>query len=153
VWGTLFSFVNGLALIAWLALVLLPRAAFVKTAIMYLGVGLLALVYTVLMALVLGGAVDPAGPPLGSAASFASIEGIRALSASDGGVVIGWTHYLAFDLFVGLWIANDADNKGFSRLWQAPVLLATFLAGPLGLLVWLIVRERRARALIRTGSS
>jgi hypothetical protein len=33
------------------------------------------------------------------------------------------------------------------------VLLATFLAGPLGLLVWLIVRERRARALIRTGSS
>jgi len=29
------------------------------------------------------------------------------------------------------------------------VLLATFLAGPLGLLAWLAIRERRAKALGR----
>ena len=75
-----------------------------------------------------------------------SIEGVRSIFASDGGVTVGWIHYLAFDLFVGLWIARDADAKGFSRLVQAPVLLATFLAGPLGLLVWLGIREKRARA-------
>ena len=68
---------------------------------------------------------------------------------SDGGIVIGWTHYLAFDLFVGQWIANDADNKGFARWVQAPVLLATFFAGPIGLFVWLLVRERRARKVAR----
>jgi hypothetical protein len=65
---------------------------------------------------------------------------------SDGGMVLGWTHYLAFDLFVGLWIARDADAKGFSRLAQLPVLFLVLMAGPIGLLVWLIVRERRARA-------
>ncbi|MGB7370825.1 abscisic acid-deficient protein Aba4 family protein, partial [Erythrobacter sp.] len=54
-------------------------------------------------------------------------------------------HYLAFDLFVGLWIARDADAKHASRWLQAPILLATFLAGPLGLLVWLVVREPAAR--------
>ncbi len=53
---------------------------------------------------------------------------------------------LAFDLFAGLWIARDADAKGFSRLLQAPILLATFFAGPLGLFLWLAIRERRARA-------
>ena len=66
-----------------------------------------------------------------------SIEGIRALFQSDGGIVLGWTHYLAFDLFTGLWIARDADAKGFSRLVQLPFLAATFLAGPIGLLSWL----------------
>jgi hypothetical protein len=32
-----------------------------------------------------------------------------------------------------------------SRLIQGPILLATFMAGPLGLLVWLIIREPAAR--------
>jgi hypothetical protein len=68
------------------------------------------------------------------------------LFMSDGGIVLGWTHYLAFDLFVGLWISRDADAKGFNRLVQTPILLATLMAGPIGLLLWLIIRERRARA-------
>ena len=78
--------------------------------------------------------------------SGSSIGGVRAFFASDGGVVIGWTHYLAFDLFTGLWIARDADNKGFSRVVQAPFLLVTLLVGPIGLFAWLMMRERRARA-------
>jgi hypothetical protein len=65
---------------------------------------------------------------------------------SDGGIVLGWTHYLAFDLFIGQWIARDADNKGFNRLVQLPFLFLTLMAGPIGLLLWLVVRERRARA-------
>jgi hypothetical protein len=68
---------------------------------------------------------------------------------TDAGIVVGWTHYLAFDLFVGLWIARDADAKGFSRLVQAPILLLTFLAGPFGLVLWLAIRERRARRVAR----
>jgi hypothetical protein len=82
---------------------------------------------------------------------FGSIAGIRALFVSDAGVVIGWTHYLAFDLFVGLWMAKDADHKGFSLLVQLPFLLATLVAGPLGLLAWLVTREARARRAARMG--
>ncbi len=77
--------------------------------------------------------------------SFWSIAEIRGLFTSDGGIVIGWTHYLAFDLFVGLWIAKDADNKRFSRLVQLPFLFATLMAGPIGLFAWLATREARAR--------
>ena len=75
-----------------------------------------------------------------------TLPGLRALFMSDGGIVLGWTHYLAFDLFIGQWIARDADNKGFHRLVQLPFLFLTLMAGPIGLLLWLIVRERRARA-------
>jgi hypothetical protein len=83
--------------------------------------------------------------PGGGGADFSTIAGVRSIFASDAGVAIGWTHYLAFDLFVGLWIARDGDAKGMSRFIQAPVLLATFIAGPLGLLIWLALREPAAR--------
>lgn len=146
-WTTLFSLTNGLALIGWAMLALLPRKPLTLSAIMYLGIAVLCLCYTVLFTLLVSASIDP-GLPAGTpeaAASFSSIPGVRAIFQSDGGVVVGWTHYLAFDLFVGVWIAKDADAKGFSRIVQLPILFATLMAGPIGLLVWLTVREARAR--------
>ena len=146
-WETLFDLANLLALIMWTVLILLPRKPFLLAAVLYCGIGLLCLTYVTLFAGLATGLLDPVRTPGAGAADFTdfSLAGIADLFRSKGGVTIGWVHYLAFDLFVGLWIARDADAKGFSRLAQAPILLATFLAGPLGLFVWLIVRERRAR--------
>lgn len=148
-WPTLFSLTNGLALIAWIMLAFLPRKPITRTLVMYLGVGLLCLVYAVLLLGVVSGGVDPVQTGSAGTPGFDTIAGVRAIFASDGGVVIGWTHYLAFDLFTGLWIAGDADKKGFGRITQLPFLLATFMVGPVGLLAWLVVRERRARAVAR----
>jgi Domain of unknown function (DUF4281) len=145
-WNALFTAANLLAIAGWILLAAAPRKPAVRSLIMYLGVALLCLTYTVCFALFLSGAVDPVRMPGAGEPGFGSIAGVRALFASDGGVVIGWTHYLAFDLFTGMWIASDADNKGFGRLIQLPVLFATFMAGPVGLLSWLILRERRARS-------
>lgn len=150
-WSVIFGATNLIALAAWAILILLPRRPAATASVLYLGIGLLCLVYTVVLVLLVSGAVDPmrdAGLPPHDMSDY-SIEGLKSLFRSDGAIVLGWTHYLAFDLFVGLWIARDADAKDFSRLAQAPALLATFLAGPLGLLAWLVIRERRARALGR----
>ena len=141
-WNFVFSAVNILALVAWVALIVLPRVPALLSALTYLGVGLLCLAYTLGLVGVMSGVI----PNQGGGSIDMSIEGVRGFFASDAGVTIGWIHYLAFDLFVGLWIARDADAKFFSRWVQAPVLLATFMFGPAGLLIWLIVRERRARA-------
>ena len=144
-WTTAFGIANLLALLMWAALILLPRWPALLAAVLYLGVGLLCLAYALGLAGILTATLDPVGGN-GPGLDFGSIEGVRSIFASDGGVTVGWIHYLAFDLFVGLWIARDADAKGFSRLVQAPILLATFMAGPFGLLLWLALRERRARA-------
>ena len=144
-WDTAFAAANLLALVLWVSLILLPRWPALLAAVLYLGVGLLCLAYALGLVGIVSGMLDPVGGN-GPGLDFGSIEGIRSIFASDGGVTVGWIHYLAFDLFVGLWIARDADAKGFSRYLQAPILLATFLAGPLGLLIWLAIRERRARA-------
>lgn len=147
-WDTLFGLANLVSLTSFATLILLPRKPLVLALVLYAGVGLLCLTYTVGLIGIVSGLFDPVGPGE-SAASFSTIEGVRAIFASDGGITVGWVHYLAFDLFVGLWVARDADHKGFHRLVQAPVLLACFLAGPLGLFLWLVIRDSRARKLGR----
>ena len=142
-WETLFGIANVWAMIWWAGLILAPRWPALLSGVLFAGVGLLCLAYAALLGLILSGSVDPVGG--GGGANFTTISGVQAIFASQGGAVVGWVHYLAFDLFVGLWIARDADAKGFSRLLQAPILLATFMAGPVGLLLWLAIRERRAR--------
>lgn len=141
-WNAWFSMVNLLALIAWAGLIFLPRWPALLSGVLYLGVGLLCLIYATGLIGLLSGLIPN---PQGGGADFTTIAGVRSIFASDAGVTIGWTHYLAFDLFVGLWIARDGDAKAISRFIQAPVLLATFMAGPLGLGLWLLLREPAAR--------
>ena len=148
-WQSLFGLTNAIALVAWALLIFGPRSWL--SAIRYAGVGLLCAVYVVLVAALTGGVVDPIRDP-GTSASLTdySVRGLRALFASDGGIVVGWTHYLAFDLFVGCWIAEDADRRGVGRVAQVPVLLLTFLAGPAGLLLHYLIRlARRGRERVR----
>lgn len=154
-WAGLFTFTNIVSVAAWAMLLLLPRRPAVLSIVLFAGVGMLCLAYAAMFGAVFFGSADP-GQVTGTAASGLdtyvtdySIEGLRGLFMSDAGIVIGWTHYLAFDLFVGLWIARDGDAKGFSRWLQMPFLLLTFVAGPVGLLLWLVVRERRTRVLAR----
>jgi len=146
-WQSLFAVTNLIAVIAWALLLFAPRRPLILTLDLYAGVGLLCLIYTALLVAFLGGWVDPVRDPGAPPVVWSdySVTGLRAFFASQGGIVVGWTHYLALDLFTGLWIARDGAGKRISRLVQAPILFATFMAGPLGLLLWLIVREPAAR--------
>jgi hypothetical protein len=141
-WPALFGAVNTAALLAWGALVLLPGRPRLLPIVRYGAVGILCALY---VALVVAALTVGFGEARGGRVDFTTIAGVRAIFATDGGVVAGWTHYLALDLFAGVWIAEDADRRGFGRLAQAPVLLLTFMAGPAGLLLhYLLTRVRRA---------
>ncbi len=146
-WDTAFALVNAVALAGWLALILGPRRPVVLAAVLYGAIGLLCLAYGALVGGLLSGVLDPlrdAGNPAADPTDY-SVAGLRDLFDSPGAIVVGWTHYLALDLLAGWWIAGQADTARVSRLVQAPVLLVTFLAGPLGVLAWLVLRVRRLR--------
>jgi len=140
-WEQLFGIANLVAMLAWLVLVLAPRKPVVMKALFYGPVLLFAIGYSVGLVGVLSGLI-PTGD---GEVDFSTIEGVRSIFASDAGVTIAWVHYLAFDLFVGIWIARNADALGLhdlkGRIIQAPILFFTFMAGPLGLLLYLILRS------------
>jgi len=56
------------------------------------------------------------------------------------GIFVGWVHYLLFDLFVGAWEARDAQRRGVSHGLLIPCLILTYMAGPFGLLLYVVLR-------------
>jgi len=141
-WEQAFGLANPAAMAGWAALVLLPRSRLLLDALRYGLVGALSLAYAGLVMLYFAG----------SGGGFGSIAAVRALFASDPVLLAGWVHYLAFDLFVGIWIAEQADALDLSRWLQVPILIATFMFGPLGLLVFLLWKGAYgARALLADG--
>lgn len=77
---------------------------------------------------------------------FGSLEEVRALFAHDSALAAGWLHYLAFDLFVGSWIARDGAKRGVSPLLILPCLPLAFLFGPSGLLLYFVLRQVSGQA-------
>jgi len=71
---------------------------------------------------------------------FDTLTNVQQLFTHPSAALAGWVHYLAFDLFVGGVIAKQADDIGLSRLIQAPILAATFIFGPFGYLLFMIVK-------------
>jgi hypothetical protein len=78
---------------------------------------------------------------------FGSIAQVRALFSNDWLLLAGWVHYLAFDLFVGSWQVRDAQKHKISHLLVIPGLILTFMFGPIGLLLYCIIRTARIRSL------
>lgn len=77
---------------------------------------------------------------------FGSLSAVQSLFQTRGMVFAGWFHYLAFDLWVGRWqvdrmaAALAGERQSVSawawRLAGVPCLLATFVLGPVGLLMF-----------------
>ena len=99
-----------------------------------------------LLAIVYGGAfaLNPDSP---EGAGFGSLSGVMALFTSPYAVLAGWIHYLAFDLFVGAWEVRDAQRRGVPHLLVIPCLLFTLMLGPLGLMLYLLIRFVKTRTL------
>ncbi len=76
-----------------------------------------------------------------------SFDGIRNLLRNTDMLMTGWLNYLAFALLVGIWETNDAHKSKIPHIFVAPCLLLTFIAGPVGLLLYLLIRWARTRSL------
>jgi hypothetical protein len=74
---------------------------------------------------------------------FGSLSRVARLFADRWLLLAGWIHYLAFDLFIGGWIVTDSERHHVGPLLRAPCLLLTFVVGPAGLLLYLLVRVVR----------
>jgi hypothetical protein len=139
-WDVIFKIANGGALLFWLLLAFGPRKTMWVRGIFVFGTGMLAMTYSLLMLALLAGSIDGGGNGAANSPDFTTLPGVMALFDTPGGTTIGWIHYLAFDLFVGIWIARNADRHAIARIWQIPILFLTFMLGPLGLFSYLVAR-------------
>ncbi len=70
---------------------------------------------------------------------YGSLAEVRQLFDRPGLLAAGWLHYLAFDLFVGTWMARESARRGMPHWAVLPCLALTFLFGPAGLLAFAVL--------------
>ncbi len=75
--------------------------------------------------------------------SLLTLEGLKNLFRSQSMILTGWFNYLSFCLLVGIWQVHDARQEKIPHFTVAPGLVLTMLAGPAGLLVYLVIRALR----------
>src|SRR5688572_9315279 len=79
------------------------------------------------------------------ASKFSSLDGVMSLFTDKTLVTAGWVHYLAFDLMTGIWIKKNSMKYGISHILAVPCLLLTFMLGPIGLLLYLLIRSFKSK--------
>lgn len=127
-----FSVVNTAVLPMWLLMIVLPKWKATRFLIDFKIIPLaLALVYAIYIfqAMQIGGGMD-----------FGSLTAIMTLFTEENAVLAGWVHYLAFDLLVGMWMLDENKKLKIHQLLLLPCLIGTFIFGPLGFVLFMIIK-------------
>ena len=127
----LFASASVLAMLGWCILVFFPRGwKWLNPVASMLIPLVLSVLYSVLIARYFFSAEG----------GFDTLVNVQRLFTYPAVALAGWVHYLAFDLFLGGVIAKQADEIGLSRLIQAPIFLLTFMFGPFGYLLFMLIK-------------
>ena len=133
-----FNMANGLATLGWALLLFTPHWHVTRKLLYSLLLpAILCLAYLVGMLIY----------PADGGMDFSSLSSVTSMFAQPGVVLIGWIHYLAFDLMVGLWISSNARQHGIRHVYLILPLILTFMLGPIGLLTYLLLRSILLRSL------
>lgn len=133
---TVFSVASMVALLGWAILAVAVfrsrREGWIVAA--RLAAAAVAGIYVTILA---RGLVAGGGMPEG--AGFDTLAGVEALFQRREAILGGWVHFLAFDLFVGSFEAEDAGRRRIPGWLVLPCLFLTLMAGPAGLLLYLLI--------------
>ena len=135
----IYSIINLAILPPWVLLAVLPHHRITQW-----------LVHAIWVPLILGPLYVWAlffGPPPVDGAGFGDLQSLMKLFQSPVAVIAGWTHYLVFDLFIGAWIVRDAKREQINHWLTLPFLFATLMAGPAGLMGYLLLRTGVTRRM------
>ncbi|WP_143962722.1 ABA4-like family protein [Litoribacter populi] len=136
----IFTIVNTVALLSWVLLFAFYHTHWVYPTLFSGVIVFLAIVYLYYISVGFTG---------GAEGGFNSLREVRMLFQDDHALLGGWVHYLAFDLFVGMWVAKDSLYRKINRWLLLPCLFLTFMLGPVGLLVYLVIRAMKAGEVVQ----
>ena len=130
--ATVFSIVGMIAMPMWVLMVFLPKWKVTKFLMDFKVIPVvLSLVYVfyIFQSMKIEGALD-----------FGSFASVMTMFTKENVVLAGWVHYLAFDLLVGIWMLSKNEELKINQFIMAPCLLGTFMFGPVGFLLFMIVK-------------
>jgi len=134
---SIFQTCSTIAMVGWIVLLIISPfwSSFDKFLI-----GIIITLFTIVYAWLIFQVFTP-----GDFEKFGSLNGVMELFTDKTAVTAGWVHYLAFDLLTGIWIKKNAQKYNIHHLILIPCLLLTFMLGPMGLLLYLLLRSVKTK--------
>ncbi len=132
----IFSVCSTLAMTGWVVLIFLSFWANRERYVFGVIVLMLSIVYAVLLLPNFNGETFK---------SFGTLDGVSRLFMNKQMLLAGWVHYLAFDLLAGIYILRNAAANNINHWITTPAMIATFIAGPVGVLLYSVIRIIRTR--------
>jgi heme A synthase len=129
---SIFQLCSTIAMLGWLLLIILSPFWFDTDKLL---IGIIITLFSIIYTWLIFQSLQP-----GDFEKFGTLDGVMSLFTSKIAVTAGWVHYLAFDLMVGIWIKKNSMKHGINHWIIIPCLLLTFMMGPAGLLLYLIIR-------------
>ncbi len=78
---------------------------------------------------------------------YLSLDNLYTLFATESFLLIFWLHFIALNLFLGSWISRDGVRYNMPRKIVFVPLILVYLSGPVGLVLYWIVRVFYAKRI------
>ena len=128
----------------WLMLIIIPNSKFAQFFVNSIIVPLIlsaAYIYTVYQAILMN------EPIFDVFRLYLSLDNLYILFATESFLLVFWLHFLALNLFLGSWISRDGIKYNMPRSLVFLPLILVYLTGPLGLVLYWIIRVFYAKRI------
>ena len=78
---------------------------------------------------------------------YLNLDSLYTIFATESFLLVFWLHFLALNLFLGSWVSRDGVKYNISRSLLFIPLILIYFAGPLGLVLYWIIRVFFAKKL------
>ena len=78
---------------------------------------------------------------------YLSLDDLYTLFSTESFLLVFWIHFVALNLFLGSWVSRDGVKYNISRSLILIPLLLIYFTGPLGLVIYWIIRVFYAKKL------
>ena len=141
---TIYLWVNFGVLPFWFMLILIPNSRVSQILINSIILPLIlasAYVYVIYQSFLLGESI------FDILKLYSSLDNLYTVFATESFLVVFWLHFLTLNLFLGSWVSRDGVKYNISRSLVFFPLILIYFTGPLGLVLYWLIRIFYAKKL------
>ena len=128
----------------WLMLIIIPNSKFTQ---FFVNSIILPLILSATYIYIIYQAILIDDPIFDVFKLYLSLDNLYILFATESFLLVFWLHFLAINLFLGSWISRDGVKYNMPRSLVFVPLILVYLAGPLGLVLYWVIRVFYAKRI------
>ena len=121
----------------WLMLIIIPNSKFTQ---FFVNSIIIPLILSATYTYIIYQAILMDEPIFDFFKLYLSLDNLYTLFATESFLLVFWLHFLALNLFLGSWISRDGIKYNISRNLVFVPLILVYFTGPLGLVLYWIIR-------------